>query len=320
MIAEAQQIALEELDALSPEELKKVKELLAPVNPKTGERDYIRLLARLVAEVGSVAGVYLWRAIHLTGRSSKLEAGWFYKSREEMRGETGQGHREQEKARKILTGQKEYAGRTFVLLEERRPSRRQPTEYRAAVLAVAELLGVDVSSVVGESPRGATQGADEGGSGPESPRGATEPPRGATESPQETCDFIETSRENPTEIPLTGGADDSSSRPAPQQEEEDLEVSDSTPPLGPPKLDPTEDPKYRAVRELVFDPGREVGRLALQVIGSEGNREELHEELVGTVGRALHDPLRGEMYRARIRQAIEELEELEAPELAGMAS
>ncbi len=319
---------------LSPEELARIKRLLA-ANPETGEQDYIGLLARCIELCGSVAGVFLWRVVYLTGRSSKLEDGWFYKSREEMRQETGQGHREQEKARKILKGEKEYAGRTIEVLEENRPSLRAPTHYRVDLLALAEVLGVDISLALAESPRGAAQEADEGGADPESPRGAAQSPYRAAQSPHGAAeshapwgDFIETSRENKQVENKTKnsffqkGADDSLSRAAPQQkgEGEDLETSndsaqpvESSPPQ-PPRLsmfDPAEDRKYRDVRNLVFDPERETGKLALQVIYGENDREEDHEKLVGAVGRALGDPLGGMQHRARITQALGELKALE---------
>lgn len=112
------------------------------------------------------------------------------------------------------------------------------------------------------------------------------------------------------EIPLTEGADASSSRLAPQQGGDCLATKDSspTPTPGPPKLDPSKDRKYRDVLDLVLEPEREVREIALRVLHGEEDREKL----VRVVGKALGDPLGGEQYRACITQAV--------AELAGMAS
>jgi hypothetical protein len=191
--------------------------LKAPLitDPQSGKTDYLKLQARLVRAFGPAAGILCRELVFLTGRS-KLEDGWVYNSRDAWRARTGLGHRALEKARAILRGDRPWAGKTHEVLEERRPSRRAPTEYRLDLVAVAGVLGVDMSptedelgylfeglddACVDEALEGAHEsrrGATNDGSGDttgigEAPYETTESPRSASHSPH-----------GATELPYTG--------------------------------------------------------------------------------------------------------------------
>ena len=91
-------------------------------NPATGLPDYLRLQARCVRAFGPAVGIFLRQAVYWTGKSTKLEGAWFYKSRERWRKETGLSNRQQEKARKVLKDQS--------ILTEKRVSRRSPLHFK----------------------------------------------------------------------------------------------------------------------------------------------------------------------------------------------
>lgn len=152
-----------------------------------GERWLLRNL--LTKEFGPLAGPFLEHVIFWSGRSH-APSGWVYKSREEL-SDPLKGialeHRDQEKARKILRGEKPWYGKTRKVLEEHRPSKRIATFYRVDLKALASILGVELS----EPPHEATQTDDfdwdfdweEDFGESESPREAAESPHKATESP-----------------------------------------------------------------------------------------------------------------------------------------
>jgi hypothetical protein len=152
-----------------------------------GERWLLRNL--VTKEFGPLAGPFLEHIIFWSGKSH-APSGWVYKSREEL-SDPLKGialeHRDQEKARKILRGEKPWYGKTRKVLEEHRPSKRIATFYRVDLIALASILGAELS----EPPHGATQTDDfdwdfdweEDFLESESPHGATEPPHKATESP-----------------------------------------------------------------------------------------------------------------------------------------
>ncbi len=221
------------LKTLSREELK----VLLVNNPKTGERDYLNLQAQCVATFGAAAGIMMRQFVFLTGRS-KLDGGWFWKKRDEGCKETGLGHREWDKGKKILLGEKAWAGRTVKVLEERRPSRRAAAEYRVDLVALAEVLNVkastrlaaDESPTIAKSPCEATKATPNANQSPlrkatEWPRAAAEPLRKATESlrsgqPQRRHQE-RTPKTTSKGITLQGGADGSSSRLAPRTDKSD---------------------------------------------------------------------------------------------------
>lgn len=118
-----------------------LKELLL-IDPETGKPDGFGLQARCVGAYGPAAGVYLQRAVFLTGRSA-LEGGYYYKSKAEMQVETGLSIRQQDKARKVLKAKE--------ILEERRPNRRGPAHYRVDLLRLARMFGLVESSRYSET-------------------------------------------------------------------------------------------------------------------------------------------------------------------------
>lgn len=152
--------------------------------------DYLRFQTRCVRQFGPAAGIMLRDFIHRTGRSH-LEDSWFWKSREEGCEETGLGHREWDKAKRILLGKRPWAARTVKVLEERRPSRRSPAEYRVDLLAVAQILGVEVPAETADGLQESDDIADDDleflfeeliDDDPfESPRGTAESPYAAAE-------------------------------------------------------------------------------------------------------------------------------------------
>jgi hypothetical protein len=158
--------------------------------------DWPMLRKRLTKVFGGDTALFLEYLIFWSGKSHAPH-GWVWKSRDEIEDlekGTGQGHREQEKARKILRGDKQRDGRTFRVVEECRPSRRRATFYRVDLVAVANIIGVELLSSIeddldffgleeSESPHGATQNGQTPDKPSESPHEATESPHGTTESP-----------------------------------------------------------------------------------------------------------------------------------------
>jgi hypothetical protein len=158
--------------------------------------DWPMLRRRLTKVFGGDTALFLEYLIFWSGKSHAPD-GWVWKSRDEIEDlekGTGQGHREQEKARKILRGDKPRDGRTFQVVEECRPSRRRATFYRVDLAAVANIIGVELLSAIeddfvwfdreeSESPHGATRNGDATDKPLESPHGATESPHGTSESP-----------------------------------------------------------------------------------------------------------------------------------------
>jgi len=270
-----------------------VKKALLVTDPETGRPDWLKYQARCIAAVGSAAGVLLRELTHLTGLSA-LEDGWLWNPREAWRERPGLGNRELEKARAILRGDKPWAGRTVKVLEERRPSRRAPVEYRLDMPALAALLGVkmphadegsdsDLDDFGGlfedegleddapESPPGAT----------ESPHGATKSPRGATESPPGTAteETYRGSAEVHAEDPPTGGAD-GSRRPAPRHERDQRVGLD----------DLSSDSDLSAARELLADPDTAPGRLVRAMGKGDGRGGSVDANHVAlALSRALHE-------------------------------
>jgi hypothetical protein len=101
-------------------------------NPETGAEDYLYFQARSVRAFGPATGIFLRQAVFWAGRSTKLRDGWFYKSREAWRTETGLSHRQSEKARDILKDKG--------ILEEHRVSRRSAMRYRVNLKALSAAL------------------------------------------------------------------------------------------------------------------------------------------------------------------------------------
>lgn len=196
------------------DELDELKDLLT-WNPRTEKQDYIHFQARCVRKFGAAAGIMARQFVFLTNLS-RLEGGWFWKTREEGCEETGLGHREWDKGKQILLGKRPWAGRTVKVLEEQRPNRRGPTEYRVDLIALAEILGVEVPpSLVGDEstdldefgglprypPLVATPAAAPPRGAAEPPRGTTEPPHRASESPQRATESL---HRGATESPRAG--------------------------------------------------------------------------------------------------------------------
>ena len=135
----------------SDERLKELRAALVEVE-KEGKRveDWLRFQARCVERFGPGAGLLLRQLTFLTGLSTKLSGGWFYKSRAELRRETGLGNSDIRKARRILTGQKPYGGYGEVrVLEEYEPPKRAPMQYRVDLETLA--LALDAGDSEGAS-------------------------------------------------------------------------------------------------------------------------------------------------------------------------
>ena len=136
----------------SDERLKELRAALVEVENEEGERveDWLRFQARCVERFGPGAGLLLRQLTFLTGLSTKLSGGWFYKSRAELRRETGLGNSDIRKARRILTGQKPYGGYGEVrVLEEYEPPKRAPMQYRVDLETLA--LALDAGDSEGAS-------------------------------------------------------------------------------------------------------------------------------------------------------------------------
>jgi hypothetical protein len=153
--------------------------------------DWPMLRRRLTKVFGGDAALFLEHLIFWSGKSH-APYGWVYKSREEMEDvETGigLGNRYQTKARKVLRGEKQAPR----VVEECRPSRRRATFYRVDLVAVANIIGVELVSAIeddfdffgleeSESFRGTTENGQTPDKPSESFRGTTESFQGATES------------------------------------------------------------------------------------------------------------------------------------------
>lgn len=116
----------------SKADLEALKDLLI-VDPKTEERDYLKLQARCIQAVGPAAGVFLRELVFWTGRGA-LENGWIWKTEQEMEEGTGLSRTHQRKARKILAG--------LGVLEEARQGVPRRMHYRVNLRELSELLEV----------------------------------------------------------------------------------------------------------------------------------------------------------------------------------
>ena len=149
---------------------------------KVAGGEWLVFQAACIRQFGPEAGVLLRELVHKTGRSTRLEDGWFYKTRDELLETTGLGNRGQEKARRILTGARAYGSETYEVLEEHRVSRRQPMHYRVDLWALAAAFGYELPDPRREGGHIATPHNSE------SPHGTTESPHGTTESPREAAE------------------------------------------------------------------------------------------------------------------------------------
>ncbi len=114
---------------------------------ETGKPDPWRLQSRLISAFGIEAGIVCSRFFFWTGLSTRHKAGWFSQTREEMIRDTGiTSHAKLQKARAILRGDREFAGKSWPgLLEEERPADpRAPTLYKIRMRALGKALGIDM--------------------------------------------------------------------------------------------------------------------------------------------------------------------------------
>jgi len=229
-------------------EIDEMKALIA-ANPSTGKEDHIRLLGRLVDQFGAAGGVLAWNIFFWTGRSTKLEGGWLFKSREQFKRETGLGIREFSKAREILRGERAWAGRTVRVLDESRPSRRTPAHYRLRLEDLAAALGVELRQP-------STAGPDLPPNA-ESSRGTTDSSRRTTDSSRGTAS-VSTNRENGQRDFVLRTSEPGSLTPADEEKTEDegnagdVEHDHQTPPGPASSPEPLSKPMLNEVLPLLL--------------------------------------------------------------------
>src|SRR5215217_7914291 len=84
----------------------------ALVQNEDGEQDFFEFQAACIRKFGLAAGVFIRQLVFWDGKGADPE-GWIYKTRDELEEEIGLSQRQQDKARKTLTG-------LGILEEERR--------------------------------------------------------------------------------------------------------------------------------------------------------------------------------------------------------
>jgi hypothetical protein len=212
-----------------------VAEMRDELTKKAGGENWM-LRQRLNGIVGTTAAALLANLIHWSGRGH-APGGWVWKTREEIADPiegTGQLNGEFQMARKILRGDRKWNKQTFHLVEECRPSRRRPTFYRVDLVAVADLIGVELLSAIeddfdffdleeSESSLETTQNGQPSHKHPESSLETTESSLEATESSLETSS-VDTSVGTFSSSTLQVGAEPAKAEPAPAVRDEVEEV------------------------------------------------------------------------------------------------
>jgi hypothetical protein len=183
------------------------------------------LRKRLTKVFGPEAALFLEHLIFYSGKSH-ARWGWVWKSRDELEdieSGIGLGNAYQTKARKILRGEKA----TPRVVAECRPSRRRATFYRVDLVAVADLIGVEIS----ESFHVTTQTMEAPEEDPESFQETTQWLQETTESFQETAS-VETSVETSVDSLLQRAAEPADAEPAVPEMNGKKEDKHPSPPVG----------------------------------------------------------------------------------------
>jgi hypothetical protein len=312
---------------------------------EVAEGDWLVFQAKCVRAFGPTAGIFVRQLVFWTGKSTLCADGWLYKNRDEWQAETGLGHYEQDKARKILTGQRPWAGETREVIEEHRQSRRQSMRYRVDLWALASVLGcglpdprtsvdeIDDFDLEDETPL-----QDETGQKSESPRGGQLSRHGgansvathvAAESPRasqlQRVPTESTFRKKPSESSsLQDGENGFSSRPSPPLKSinnaHDLKTERTEEPPGPTPLSHAE---RQSVLNLLRDgdgaPGRMLRAFAREstIDAGDGTRTVRADDVSRLVAEHLPDAAREEReYRGIVGEYVSAFEE----QLVGEAS